>query len=298
MSAFDTVSPEAHPRTLADPATGRPQDAIEAILLSHVPQLVAEILKIGEPRLGTPTAGPNDPSATAASTARSPSSAVEYIHGLESINQAIGLAVETSRSEILTAQPDGPRPPAVLDAALDTVRDQLATGIRMRTLYQHCTRFDEPTKKYARAVIELGCELRTLDEFFERIIIVDRSAAFIPAAADRTTALKIGEPAIVSFLADLFDRTWDRAAPFPYAPNRAKEAALEIMPEIRKAIRRLLVEGHTDKTIARRLGISERTINTHVASLREDFGAANRLQLGYRLAADELRVLGDGRAGA
>ncbi|MCU7727449.1 LuxR C-terminal-related transcriptional regulator [Actinoplanes sp. KI2] len=212
------------------------------------------------------------------------------MYGLESINKKIALAVDSSRAEILTAQPGGPRSPAVLEAALNTVRARLAAGVRMRTLYQHSTRFDEPTKNYARAVIELGVELRTLDEFFERLVIVDADTAFLPAAADRTTALQITEPALVRFLRDLFDRTWERAAAFPFRPNRARDAAPEIMPEIRQAIRRLLIEGHADKTIGRRLGISERTITAHVASLREGVGATNRLQLGYRLALEDLRT--------
>jgi hypothetical protein len=254
--------------------------AVESILSTHLSELVDEIVQARSRHAGTTATAPPGPAATG----------VEYLHGRQTINEAIADTVSLSGHEILTAQPDGPRPEAVLGAALETVRAHLAAGVRMRTLYQHSTRFDEPTKKYARSVIELGGQLRTLDEFFERLIIVDGGTAFIPAAHDRAVALKVTDPWLVRFLHDLFDRTWDRAAPFPYQPNRAREAAPEVMPEIRQAIQRLLVGGHTDKSIARRMGISERTVTGHVAWLREYYGATNRLQLGYRLAEEDLRA--------
>jgi DNA-binding NarL/FixJ family response regulator len=258
------------------------RQTVEPVVRRHMASLIDDIVKIAQ--------FPPEKISSAVYESIPPAAGIEYVYGLAAINKKIAVAVDSSRAEILTAQPGGPRSPAVLDAALNTVRDRLAAGVRMRTLYQHSTRFDEATKSYARAVIELGVELRTLDEFFERLVIVDARTAFLPAAADRTTALEITEPALVRFLRDLFERTWERAAAFPFRPNRAKDAAPEIMPEIRQAIRRLLIEGHADKTIGRRLGISERTITAHVAGLREGVGAANRLQLGYRLAQEDLRA--------
>lgn len=267
--------------TLAPSVPEDLRHAIEPVVRGHLSRLIYDIVRITQHSVGD--------SSSATPAARPPPVGIEYIHGLEPINAQIAAAVDSARYEILTAQPGGPRPQAVLAAALNAVRDRIAAGVGMRTLYQHSTRFDEATKDYARAVIKLGAELRTLDEFFERLVIIDRATAFLPATPDRTTALKITEPALARFLGDFFDRTWERAAAFPFRPNRARDAASEIMPEIRQAIRRLLIEGHADKTIGRRLGISERTISAHVAWLRDSVGAANRLQLGYRLAEEDLR---------
>lgn len=211
-------------------------------------------------------------------------SAFRYVHGLPEINRAIQEELDRARQEILTAQPDGPRPDLVLQEALDAVRSQLATGVAMRTLYQHSTRFDEPTKKYVSAVTEYGVQVRTLPEFFERLIVIDRSTAFIPGSADRTTAVLIREPAVVHFLADVFEREWDRAEPHPFVPVRAAEAAPKVVPGMRESIRKLLIEGRSDKEIARRMGISLRSLQGHVASLKEDYGAEHRLQLGYLMA--------------
>ncbi|MEV6163356.1 LuxR family transcriptional regulator [Streptomyces sp. NPDC052052] len=224
-------------------------------------------------------------------------SAFHYLNGLPDINRAIQNELNVSRHEILTAQPDGPRPDAVLREALESVRRQLAAGVAMRTLYQHSTRFDEPTKKYVRAATALGARVRTLPEFFDRLIIVDRAVAFIPGNQDRTTAVAVREPAVVGFLADVFARQWDRAEPFPFVPVRAAEAATEVVPNMRGAILKLLLEGRSDREITRRLGLSLRSLQAHVARLKEDHGALHRLQLGYLVGLREQAYRSEPTAG-
>ncbi|MEU8508367.1 LuxR family transcriptional regulator [Streptomyces brevispora] len=211
-----------------------------------------------------------------------------YVHGLPEIGAAIQSVVDGARKEILTAQPDGPRPSAVLDKALDGVREQIDAGVFMRTLYQHSTRFDEPTKEYVRAVAGYGGQVRTLAEFFDRLIVVDQRTAFIPASADRTVVVVVTEPAVVRFLTDMFERAWDRAEPYPFLPVRAADAATEVVPDMREAICKLLIEGRSDREIARRLGLSLRTLQSHIARLKDAYSAQHRLQLGYLMARAEI----------
>ncbi|WAX79910.1 hypothetical protein [Streptomyces sp. KMM 9044] len=211
----------------------------------------------------------------------------EVIDGLPEINEAIQDLIDGVTSEILTAQPDGPRPSAVLGEALGAVRDRIAGGVSMRTLYQHSTRFDEPTKEYVRAVTSYGAQVRTLAEFFDRMIIIDRRTVLIPANAARTSAVLITHPTVVHFLSDIFERAWDRAEPYPFLPVRAADAAPEVIPAIRGSIQKLLIEGRSDKEIARRLGLSLRSLQAHVARLKEEHGAEHRLQLGYLMGLQE-----------
>ncbi|MEW1626609.1 LuxR C-terminal-related transcriptional regulator [Streptomyces sp. NPDC089173] len=205
------------------------------------------------------------------------------LHGVATINAAIGSSLDGAVSEILTAQPDGARPKEVLTGALESVRLRIDDGVGMRTIYQHSSRFDEATKSYVRAVTGYGAEVRTLPEFFDRLIIIDRSTAFIPANSERTIAVAITEASVVRFLADVFERAWDRAEPFPFVPNYAAQAASEVIEPIRAAIRQLLAQGHSDKAIARRLGISERSLQAHIAHIKKCLGAKNRTHLGYLL---------------
>jgi len=50
----------------------------------------------------------------------------------------------------------------------------------------------------------------------------------------------------------------------------------------------LLCKGHTNKSIARALGISDQTVKEHVANLCRRFGAQNRTELAATLSASNL----------
>lgn len=257
----------------ADPQSCRHEGALRDVAKS-LAKLSWQILEQVAPGAPQPESTTRDPGA---------GGGVATLTGLSEINEAVRTAIAASRTEILTAQPGGPRPKEVLDEAFETVRRKLGQGVAMRTVYQHSARFDEATKAYVRAVTNHGVQVRTLAEFFDRMIIIDRSTAFIPASPDRSVASMITEPSVVRFLTDTFERCWDRAEAFPFVPNHAAQAAAEVLPAIREAIRQLLMGGHSDKVIARRLAISERSLQTHVAYLKEQLGAKNRTHLGYLL---------------
>ncbi|WP_052443239.1 hypothetical protein [Streptacidiphilus neutrinimicus] len=213
----------------------------------------------------------------------------EELVGFSTIGPAIDRQVAKTRIEMLTAQPDGARRVETLAEALASVEPRLKAGVKMRTLYQHTARFDEATKAYARAAIDMGAEIRTLDEFFDRLLIFDRKVAFLPMNSDRSGALRITHPALVHFLADSFDRAWDRASDYPFQPSHATEAAAAVMPNMVSAIKKLMVRGYPDAAIARRLGISSRSLQAHIQRIKIGMGASNRLQLGYQLALQDLR---------
>jgi hypothetical protein len=212
---------------------------------------------------------------------------IRYVHGLRAIGDFVDLSSRSAQREILTAQPGGGRPAEVLKAALPLALELLARGVRLCTLYQHSARFSEPTKEYVREVAAHGGEVRTLDEFFERIFLIDRSLAILPATVDRTVAVAVTDEAVVRFLADVFERNWQRALKF--TPARAATSAKEVVPDIHAMIKRLLKEGMTDSAIAKRIGVSERTYHTHLARIRDALGAVSRVQLGYMLAREELQ---------
>jgi DNA-binding NarL/FixJ family response regulator len=219
---------------------------------------------------------------------------VRYIEGLQAIAAFIEQVSRDAHEEIVTAQPGGGRPAEVLEAALPLAIEQLGRGVRLRTLYQHSARFSEATKQYVREVVQHGAEVRTLEEFFDRMFIIDRSMAIIAGNASRTAAAVITDQAVVAFLADLFDRSWQRALEF--RPTRAALSSSEVVPEIHTMIKRLLIEGLTDSAIAKRIGVSERTYHSHLAKIRKELGAESRLQLGYLLAREELCADNEGRA--
>ncbi|MFD3326932.1 helix-turn-helix transcriptional regulator [Streptomyces sp. NPDC058701] len=58
-----------------------------------------------------------------------------------------------------------------------------------------------------------------------------------------------------------------------------------------------LAQGLTDESVARRVGVTPRTVRRHVAAVSERYGATSRLQLGLLLGrVPERRPVPDGRA--
>ncbi len=213
------------------------------------------------------------------SAAAENSGSFTYLRGPESIGAYIEGVVKDSREELLTAQPQYGRDTGEgLSAAIERERSIMARGVRQLTLYQHSARRSVVTRQYVAAVTELGAEVRTLDEFFNRMIVSDRRLAIIPASEDFRTALAIREPTVVAYLVDVYLRSWERARPFTAQDAIAMRRIAE---EQRAMTMRLLIEGYSDSVSAKRLGVSPRTYAAYVADLKAEFEAETRFQLGY-----------------
>ena len=210
-------------------------------------------------------------------------SPITEIHGLDNINSFIHSAVSDCREELLTAQPHGRRPAGTLAVAEDRDVRALERGVRMRTLYQHSARQSPATREYVADICAKGAEVRTLDEFFRRLIVVDRQVAVVPASDNHHAAIAIHDPSLVAYLIDIFERSWERAQPFNLTGNQAERS---IAADVRAMTIRLLVEGHSDPASAKRLGVSTRTYAGYIAALKDEYGVQTRFQLGYAMNAD------------
>ena len=188
--------------------------------------------------------------------------------------------VAECEEEMLTAQPQAGRDPRFLAMAALRDIELLERGAMMRTLYQHSARRSSVTHKYVAAVTARGAQVRTLDEFFNRMIVVDRRVAVIPNQEDLSVAVAVREPAVVAYLVDIFERSWERARAFT---NRETTLMKDIAAEQRAMTMRMLIEGHSDPVSAKRLGVSPRTYAGYVADLKTEYDAETRFQLGYTM---------------
>ncbi|MEU5955799.1 LuxR C-terminal-related transcriptional regulator [Streptomyces sp. NPDC047525] len=204
--------------------------------------------------------------------------AVTVLRGLPRINEAIDRAVAATSEEVLTIQPGGARPPDLLVTAVPPEQSMLSRGARMRTLYQHTTRHSLATLAHFEQ-LDGDVEVRTLDEVTERLLVFDRTVAFIPADAERSAALELRHPAVIEFLVTAFHRLWHLATPM--FPHTAPQPARDGITARQRAIATLLTEGLTDTEIAARLGMNVRTARVHIAKLATVLGSQSRTQLGY-----------------
>ncbi|MGV4986291.1 helix-turn-helix transcriptional regulator [Streptomyces sp. NPDC001709] len=207
---------------------------------------------------------------------------IAVLEGLDRINTALDLAISQCRNEMLTVQPSARHPERRLIEGLERDKPLIERGVRIRTLYQHTARYSPERLAYVNQFADGKAEYRTIDELVERLIICDETVAFIPIRDDRQVALELRHPGLVRYLVKIFEFMWDRAVPL--SAGAPYETAPDGITDIQHSIAKLLVEGHVDEAIARRLGMNVRTCRAHIAKLATALGSGSRAQLGYLIA--------------
>ncbi|MEU1046931.1 helix-turn-helix transcriptional regulator [Streptomyces sp. NPDC005897] len=213
-----------------------------------------------------------------------PTHSISVLEGLDRINAALDLATAQCQSEMLTVQPSGSARSAEnrLLEALERDKPLIERGVRIRTLYQHTARYNPERLAYVDQFANGKVEYRTIDELVERLIICDEAVAFIPIREDRQVALELRHPGLVRYLTKVFEFMWGRAVPL--SAGAPYETASDGITGIQHSIAKLLVEGHVDEAIARRLGMNVRTCRAHIAKLASALGSGSRAQLGFLIA--------------
>ncbi|WP_158813061.1 LuxR C-terminal-related transcriptional regulator [Streptomyces rimosus] len=212
-------------------------------------------------------------------------SRIQPLVGEETINAATWLALEACTDQLLTAHPRGGRPVGLLAEALPRVLAAAGRGVRQRSLYSHTMRSHGPTLAYAEQVTGVGAEVRTVGIAFEQLIVCDRAIAFIPVHTPKGShahALAIREPGLIDYIIHTFEGLWEQAEPVTFKTSQTRPPRLT--SEIQRTILKLMVNGHTDEAISKRLGLSARSIGTHIKRAAELFGSRSRAELGYNLA--------------
>ncbi|MFJ6617470.1 helix-turn-helix domain-containing protein [Kitasatospora sp. NPDC091335] len=185
--------------------------------------------------------------------------------------------VSECREEVLAAQP-GPRPLEALRMALAQDLSLLRRGCSLRTVYQPATVADPAVQSQIALRAGQGAQVRVLTEPYERVLVFDRAVAVIPAAEDRSRAAFLTDPTTVAYLVAQFERDWARAAPVG--------RHLDPPPATTVRIGRLLARGLTQRAVATRLGVSERTVAAHISRLRDRYGARTLFHLGWQLRGE------------
>ncbi|WBB64314.1 helix-turn-helix transcriptional regulator [Streptomyces sp. WMMC500] len=205
--------------------------------------------------------------------------------GKERIDDALVRALEDCTQQFLAIQPASGRTnwnAATMRTTTHRVRRMSERGVSQRTLYHHTYRHHPAQLAYLDELSDTGLEVRTLEEMPERVLIVDQQVAFIPAQPDREVAMEIRHPGLVWFLLAIFEHFWHLGVPWEH--RLPEQDTPEGITPVQRSIARLLVEGHLDEAIARRLGMNVRTCRSHIAKLSTAVGSNSRAQLGYLIA--------------
>ncbi|BAC67795.1 helix-turn-helix transcriptional regulator [Streptomyces avermitilis] len=205
---------------------------------------------------------------------------VEQLVGLDQIRDRLtGLTREVSE-ELLTFAPGGPQTADNMAASRPLNGDLLGRGVRMRTLYLDSVRTDRATVEHARWLTSLGGQVRTVPALPTRLILMDRKTALISVSSDDTAAGAVvltGQGTLTALHA-LFETTWAGAQPLGDTVPVDRHG----LTGQQATVVRLLAEGHTDETIAKRLGVSPRTARRIASELMERLEARSRFEAGVR----------------
>ncbi|MFB6392227.1 LuxR family transcriptional regulator [Polymorphospora lycopeni] len=197
---------------------------------------------------------------------------------LDAVRDRLEHLAALAGSECLSFIPGGPRKFDAIAVSRPFHRRALEHGIAVRAVYQDSFRNDPETLAYARWFSEMGGEARTVPLIHFQLTVVDRRLALLPIdpADPRKGAVEIHSPGVTTAVCALFDQVWSSATPFGSAAP-VDDNGLE-PPE--RELLRLLGDGHTDESAARRLGLSVRTIQRMMSDLTDRLGAASRFQAG------------------
>ncbi|MFF8381050.1 LuxR C-terminal-related transcriptional regulator [Streptomyces sp. NPDC015661] len=205
---------------------------------------------------------------------------IEQLNGIDQIRDCLTRLTRDLREEVMTFAPDGGQKPEHIEAARPLNRDLLERGVRMRTIYLESVRNSPHTVAYLNWLAELGGRVRLVPSLPTRMILFDRSTAVIPVNSDDTAAGAVvltGQGTLTALCA-LFEQVWEGAQPLGEAPGVSD---LDLSAQEQSVID-LLSKGHTDDTIAKRLGVSPRTARRLASDLMERLGARSRFEAGVR----------------
>ena len=202
-------------------------------------------------------------------------SLAEVIESSEVVRERIAELSATADLSVWAAHPSLP-PAEALEAGLALDRERTERGIEVRGLYPHAARRHHVHSQHLRAMQGAGCLVRTASVIPFRVILIDGATAIVPRAGHDAGAAILRDPVTVGFIAQVFDSLWQGAS----TPDSEAVQPDDVADEILISILSELALGHTDETIARRLGISTRTLRRHLAKVSDEWDAQTRYQLG------------------
>ena len=205
---------------------------------------------------------------------------VERVEGVEEVRHRLAELAAGCRSALWAFQPGGPQSTERLQASRPLNEATLARGVEMRSVFLDSLRNDEATREHVAWLTHRGAEVRTLPDLPTRLLLIDHEVAVLPLTPEDSGAgaLIVSSPSLVATLESLFLWCWYRAVPF----HRGRPSREFMLNSQELEALRLWGQGYSDQAVARRLGVSIRTVRRISATVYDALGVASRFQAGVR----------------
>lgn len=219
----------------------------------------------------------------AGTAARVPSSQVAEERPLDGevfasrdLSYVIETLVKNTTGDLLWMRPEvWPQP--YEDQMVGLVAEAASAGRRCRSIYPVRALTAAPVEMAVRA--RAGEEVRLIAEVPTRLLVAGTTHAMLPEPlgdAD-TPRVLVRQPALVGAATLLFEELWRRAVPAAGFERGQRSAERTLLLE-------QLAAGAQDEQIARRMGVSLRTVRRRVAALMEELDAHSRFEAGVEAA--------------
>ncbi|MEW2519237.1 helix-turn-helix transcriptional regulator [Actinacidiphila alni] len=214
---------------------------------------------------------------------------VELLVGENRKRQSIG-DFNARITESTGSMHPGPLPPAeVLAHSLKADNALIERGIKVRAVYGQSINSAPRQRKYLTELAATGVEVRLTPQVPFDLLIADSHSALVSANPDNPSGPAVivrGAALVRSYLA-LYEDCWLRAVPYSAKSAGTFDAEGELTEQHRTTMR-LLANGLTDERIARKLGVSLRTVSRLVSEIMRYLQADSRFQAGVLAAAHGL----------
>ncbi|WP_157916328.1 helix-turn-helix transcriptional regulator [Streptomyces xinghaiensis] len=211
---------------------------------------------------------------------------VEFFTDRDQLRKRVDEFHPLTRHELLAMRTTFPEP-EVLEESLVTDLRLLARGASCRLLVSASALRRPGAARYVESVAEAGAEVRVATSVPLYLLIIDRELTVMWAGlgSDRDRGdVALHGSLIAACFVQVFEHSWAAASPHaPGAPAGRAQTARDYTPREREVLA-LLATGAKDESIARRLGISERTLRRLMTQLVEKLGVESRFAAGVRAA--------------
>ena len=190
--------------------------------------------------------------------------------------ELLAALIRESRGDLLWMRPDQFRKPRE-DAMAAIVGEQVAKGRRSRAIYPVRALTEAADTLALRASV--GEEIRLVPQLPTRMFIIGTTHVILPEPlgyVDEPRSL-VRQRGWVEAMILWFEAVWEKVS--PYTPATGRSAG-----DLRTFLLQQLAAGAQDEQIARRLGVSLRTVRRRVADLMAELGADSRFQAGVEAA--------------
>jgi predicted transcriptional regulator len=187
--------------------------------------------------------------------------------------------------------------PHVLVATAQDESAVLRRGVRVEVIYEHDAVRDPRSLAAIRECMAVGEEARMLPALPFKLALVDDRWALLPVSTGNAldSALVVRRCSLLDALSRLFALCWSQALRIPRTEPESALLGRETDPGAlgepsyrRREVLTLLAAGLTDDSIARKLGVSTRTVQRLVREFMDSCGARTRFQAGVQAARGEL----------